>query len=61
MSFLLLIVGAILVSLAVAKLFPDLTFSKHVTVIWRSVWPKITGVFGKVAGWVSSKTDDTKK
>lgn len=46
MSLLFLIVGAILVALAVSKLFPDLTVSKYVRVWSRAVWPTLSGLFG---------------
>jgi hypothetical protein len=62
MSFLLLIVGAILASLAVAKLFPSWKFSKRVTAIWGSVYPKFSSVAGKVTSlFGSDKTDDEGK
>lgn len=55
MSLLLVLLGAILASLAVSKLFPEWKFSKRVAVIWGSVYPKLTSVAGKVTSLFGKK------
>jgi hypothetical protein len=61
MSLLLVLLGAILASLAVSKLFPDWKFSKRVTALWGSVWPKFASVANKVTNLFGSKADEGNK
>lgn len=55
MSLLLVLLGAVLASLAVSKLFPEWKFSKRVAAIWGSVYPKLASVGNKVTNLFGKK------